>query len=73
MTAALDAVNEGKSVKRAPIEHGVPSTTLYERDSGRVVHWSNPGPQPYLNKAEEEELCDFIITVAEVGFGKTLN
>ena len=59
MRAALEAVKEGKSVKRAAIEHGVPRATLRDRHSGRVVHGSNPGPQPYLNKAEEE------------GFGKT--
>ena len=71
MRAALEAVKEGKSVTRAVIEHGVPRATLHDGHSGRVVHGSNPGPQPYLNKAEEGELHDFIITVGKVGFGKT--
>ena len=62
MTAALEAVNKGKSVKRAAMEHGVPRTTLHDRHSGRVVHGSNTGPQHYLHKAEEKEHCDFIVT-----------
>ena len=62
MTCALKAVNIGKSVKRALMEDSVPRTTLHERHSGRVVHGSNTDPQQYFNKAEEEELRDFIIT-----------
>ena len=63
MTSALEAVNIGKSVKTALIEDSVPRTTLHERHSGRVVHGSNTDPQQYFNKAEEEELRDFVITV----------
>ena len=53
---------EWKSGKRAHMEHGVPRTTFRDRHSGRVFHGSNIGPQHYLNEAEKEELCDFIIT-----------
>ena len=49
MTSALEAVNIGKSVKRAAMEYGVPRTTLRDRHSRRVVHGSNTGPQHYLN------------------------
>ena len=62
MISALEAVNIGKSVKRALMEDCVPRTTLLDRHSGRVVHGSNTSPQQYFNKAEEEELRDFIIT-----------
>ena len=41
MTAALEVFNKGKSVKRVPMEHRVPRTTLHDRHSGRVVHGSN--------------------------------
>ena len=58
MLAALEAVRSGCSIKRAALEHGVPRITLYDRHTGRVVHGTNPGPQPYLNKAEEAELRD---------------
>lgn len=72
MLAALEAVRAGCSVKRAALEHGVPRTTLQDRHTGRVVHGTNPGPQPHLSKAEEVELCDFAIVVGQMGFGKTL-
>ena len=29
------------------------------------------GPKPYLDKAEESQLTDFIVTVGQLGFGKT--
>ena len=49
MKAALEAVKEGQSISQAARDHGVPKTTLYDRVSGRVVHCSKPGPQPYLS------------------------
>ena len=71
MVAALEAVRDGCSVRRAALEHGVPRTTLQDRHVGRVVHGTNPGPQPYLSEAEEVELRDFAIVVGQMGFGKT--
>ena len=68
MLAAMVAVRSGTSVKRAAIEHGVPRTTLQDRHLGKVTHGTNPGPWPYLDKSEEKELRDFIITVGQVGY-----
>ena len=65
MLAALEAVRGGCSVKRAALEQ------LYDRHAGRVVHGTNPGPQPYLTKDEEVELGDFVIVVGQIGYGKT--
>ena len=39
--------------------------------TGRVVLGTNPGPQPYLNKPEDGVLCDFVIVVGQIGYGKT--
>jgi len=50
----MDAVK--KSVLRAAVHYDVPRTTLKDRISGRVVHGTNPGAKPYLNKAKEKEL-----------------
>ena len=58
-------------MKRAAEQHGVPRTTLRDRISGHVQHGKKPGPEPYLNREEEEDLVNFIEEVAEVGFGKT--
>jgi len=71
MRAAMDAVSKGMSVKRAAAEHVVLRLTLHDQKQGNVVHGINPGPKPYLDEGEEEELREFIMTVGQIGFGKT--
>lgn len=71
MAAALKAVKEGESILRAAKTHGVPRSTLQDRVKGRVVHGTKPGPRPYLDSKEEGELCNFLVDVSEVGYGKT--
>ena len=68
---AIDAVKSGGSINRAALDHGVPCTNLKDRLSGRVVHGTKPGPQPYLNDKEERELALFLKDCAAVGYGKT--
>ena len=55
MRAAMDAVSKGISVIRA---YG----TLHNRVHGNVIHGTNPGAKPYLDKTEEVELTEYIIT-----------
>ena len=71
MLAAMDAVKNGATVKRAALEHGVPRTTLQDRHLGKVIHGTKPGPQSYLTTCEEAELGEFIQVVGEIGYGKT--
>jgi len=72
MKSAMDAVKKGgMSTKRAPLQYDVPKTTLQDRISGKVIHGTNPGARLYLNRAEEKELGEFIVTVGKIGFGKT--
>ena len=39
MIAALEAVKNGSSIKRAALEHGVPRTTLSDRHLGKSRTW----------------------------------
>ena len=71
MIAAMNSVSKGMGVKRAATEHGVPRSTLQDQINGNVIHGTNPGAKPYLNKAEEAELTEYIITVGQLEFGKT--
>ena len=71
MIAALEAVKNGSSIKRAALEHGVPRTTLSDRHLGKVVHGTRPGPKCYLSRDEETELGAFIQVVGKLGYGKT--
>ena len=46
MLVAMETVRKGGiSVNKAALLHGVPSTTLIDHISGRVVHGTKPGPQ----------------------------
>ena len=69
MVRAMDAVKRGSSVESSR-QRGVPRT-LCDRISGHVQHGKKPGPEPYLNREEEEDLVNFIEKVTEVGYRKT--
>ena len=73
MEVAIKAVlnSTRDSINSAAREHGVPTTTLKNRLSGRVVHGTNSGPVPYLSKVEEDELVDYLSEANKVGYGKT--
>ena len=72
MQAAMKAVSDdGMSINKAAVLHGVPKTTLKDRLSGRVVHGTNPGPAKYLDEEEEHALADHLIVSAKAGYGKT--
>ena len=71
MSKGIEAVRQGSSVQQAAITYGVPRQTLHSRISGRVMYGSNPGPKPYLSKAEEEDLADFLSETAKAGYGKS--
>ena len=71
MSSAIEAVKGGMKVFAAAREYNVPRMTLQDRISGRVIHGKNPGPQPYLNQAEEKELSNFLVETAKVGYGRS--
>ena len=54
MSGAFKSVlDDGVSRNKAAVMHGVPSSTLKDHLSGRVIHGSKPGPKPYLNVDED--------------------
>ena len=73
MVAAIIATRNGIPVLRAANEHGVPRSTctLQDRILGKAVHGTNPGPRPYLEPIEENELSNFLVDTAKAGLGKT--
>ena len=46
MRLAMEAASRGEGVNRLAEMYGVPSTTMKDRISGRVVHGTKPGPKP---------------------------
>ena len=72
MTAAMECAKAGRmSINRSAEVHGVPRSTLKDRLSGRVQHGTKPGPVPYLSQTEEGDLCSYLLSSADVGYGKT--
>ena len=73
MVAAMKSVmDENTPISQAAEMHGVPKSTLHNRISGNVTHGDKPGPD-LLSPAEEEELSNFLVEVAQAGYGKLEN
>ena len=71
MLKALEAVQQGMSIREAAARFAVPKSTLGDRASGRVTHGDVSGPQKYLTTAEERELGRFLIRCASIGYPKS--
>ena len=72
MKRAIDAVKSGRmGTNRAALEYAVPRTTLKDRLTGRVIHGVKMGAKPYLSNQEEQELVEFLLNCAKMGYGKT--
>ena len=68
MAYVVKAVIDGSSIRRAAEEYDVPRSTLGDRISGRVVPGSTSGSPKYLSTQEEEELVQFLIDCASIGY-----
>ena len=59
------------AIRCAAEEYDVPRSTLGDRISGRVVPGSTSGPPKYLSTQEEEELVQFLIDCASIGYPRS--
>ena len=62
--------DEGMSYRKASAEYGVPRSTLHDHVGGKVSS-SKRGPPTVLTEAEEQELCDWALHMADIGYGRT--
>ena len=70
MKRAIDDVTRNsKGLRQAAREYSVPVTTLKRRIDCSLTADCKPGPSTTLLKEEEEKLVNYIITMAERGFG----
>ena len=58
-------------VNKAAALHGIPKTMLKDRVSGCIAHGFKLGPKPYLTSQEENQLAEYLLEVADTGYGKT--
>ena len=72
MQRAIDAcVSGGMAIRQAALRFGVPKSTLGDRISGRVLPGASCGPKGYLTPEEEEELVNFLLRCAAMGYPKS--
>ena len=71
MEAAYKAVINGKGLREASRMHNVPVETLRRRVTGSVAMGCKPGPATILSDEEEDLLCEYIINIADMGYGLT--
>ena len=68
---AMQAVERGVPLRRAAVLYNIPRSTLHDHVSGKVEFQARSGPDPYLSVEEEEELCNFLVQVASIGYPRT--
>ena len=72
MREAVNAINEqGMSVSKASVLYGIPRTTLNDHKLGKVLPGAKPGAPTLLSTSEEDDLVDFLIKFADIGYGRT--
>ena len=71
MVAAMEAVRNGDSVRKAAADWNVPKSTLGDRISGRTEHGALSGPERMLSAEDEKKLASYLIDVSKQGYGKS--
>ena len=71
MAAAVKAVEDGMSLRKAAKLHNVLVETTRWRVLGKVAIDCKPGSATVFNVEEEEELADYVVKMADMGFGLT--
>lgn len=72
MQNAVAAVEKGEdSIRRAAEKYDIPRSTLHDHVSGKIQHGAKPGRDPYLTIEEEEELINFLLNCAQIGYPHT--
>ena len=71
MKAAVQSVEEGHGLREASRLYNVPVETLRRRVTGKVDIDCRPGPRTVLTKEEEDKIAQYLIKMADMGYGLT--
>ena len=71
MISAISSVQKGTNLRESAKLHNVPVETLRRRIIGDVDNDCKPGPATVLTKDEEAKLVEYIVSMADMGFGLT--
>ena len=69
MVAAVRSVEDGKGLRETARLYNVPVETLRRRVTGSVSLECRPGPPTVLTGEEESRLAQYIVDMADMGFG----
>ena len=69
MEAAVKSVKEGMGLREASRLYNVPVETLRRRVTGAVDLGCRPGPFTILTVEEETKLAEYVVMMADMGFG----
>ena len=69
MTSAVVACSEGMPIRESARNYNVPASTLFRRVRGIVVMGCKPGPNPVLSTPIEDKLSNYLVEMADMGFG----
>ena len=70
MSAAIEAVAKGTSVRSASTDHGVPRQTLADRINGKVRDGTKSGTPKHLSLEDESRLENYLINANELRVAK---
>ncbi|XP_077867406.1 uncharacterized protein LOC144356563 isoform X1 [Saccoglossus kowalevskii] len=70
-SAFIDVSEKKMSIRKAAAKWEIKRSTLGDRVSGRTQFGRRSGPPPFLTTEEETQVADWIIGMAERGFGVT--
>ena len=71
MKAAVESVKGGKGLREASRLYNIPVESLQRRVTGMVDMDCRPGPPTVLTKSEEDEIVQYLIQMADMGYGLT--
>ena len=69
MTSAVVACSEGMPIQESARKYNVPASTLFRRVRGIVEMGCKPGPNPVLSTPVEDKLSNYLVEMADMGFG----
>ena len=64
-------IDDNVPIREGAVKCGVPRSTLQDRVHGRVLPRSVSGPKPFFIRNEENELVNFLVKSAAIGYDRT--
>ncbi|ESZ91407.1 transposase [Sclerotinia borealis F-4128] len=71
ISAALNAIVNGVSIRKAALDYGIPRTTLYNRIKGRVSHQKSHQSMQKIAPIQEKRLVEWILVQESLGTSPT--